>query len=147
MARIYRVTPLVKIVNFLSGVLIRLQIGPPGRVLLTVQGRKTGRLYTTPVTLVDHDGQTYLVAPYGEVGWVRNARASGQVTLERGRQKRRVALTEIPLPDRPPILQKYLRLEPVTQPYFKAGRDSPEEAFSPDAAQHPVFLVQDLPGP
>ena len=147
MAKTYRVTPLVKIVNFLSRVLIRLQIGPEGRVLLTVKGRKTGRLYTTPVTLVVQDGKTYLVAPYGEVSWVRNARASGQVTLERGRQKRRAAITEIPLPDRPAVLQKYLRLEPVTQPYFKAGRDSPAEAFSPEAARHPVFLVQDLPGP
>jgi deazaflavin-dependent oxidoreductase (nitroreductase family) len=144
MPKTYRITPIVKIVNFLSGALVRLQMGPKARVLLTVKGRKTGHLYTTPVTLVNHNGKTYLVAPYGEVSWVRNARASGRVTLERGRQQCDVAITEIPLPDRPLILQKYLRLEPITQPYFKSGRDSPTEAFTSDAAGHPVFLVQDL---
>jgi hypothetical protein len=30
-------------------------------------------LYSTPITLVEASGQRWLVAPYGEVAWVRNA--------------------------------------------------------------------------
>ena len=30
------------------------------------------------------DGKRWLVAPFGEVNWVRNARKAGQVRLRRG---------------------------------------------------------------
>ena len=145
MRKTYRVTSLVKAVNFLSASLIRFGIGPRTRHLLTVQGRKTGRSYTTPVTLVQHDSRLFLVAPYGEVNWVRNVRVSRHVTLRRGRQLREVRLSDVPLSQRALILQKYLQLEPVTQPYFQAGPDSPTEAFALEADRHPVFLIEAPP--
>ncbi len=52
--------------------------------LLRVRGRKTGLPRTTPVSLIEHEGRRWLVAPYGEVGWVRNARAAGEAELLRG---------------------------------------------------------------
>lgn len=39
--------------------------------LLTVRGRTSGQPHTVPVILVEQDGQRFLVAPYGEVQWVR----------------------------------------------------------------------------
>jgi len=145
MPKTYRVTPIVMVVNLLPETLARLEIGPKSRYLLTVQGRKTGRSYTTPVTLVDHNDRRFLVAPYGEVNWVRNARVSRQVTLKRGRKVRQVGISDVPLSERAPILQKYLRLEPVTQPYFEARADSPSGAFALEADQHPVFLIEEPP--
>ena len=143
MAKTYRVTPTVRIVNFLAGSLVRLGFGPEGRHLLTVHGRKTGRPYTTTVTVVVQGAHRYLVAPYGEVHWVRNARASPNVTLRRGRVTRLVRLAEVPVTERAAILQTYLQLEPVTQPYFAALPDSPLTAFAHEAERHPVFLAED----
>jgi hypothetical protein len=36
------------------------------------------------VTLVEEAGNRWLLAPYGEVKWVRNARTAGRITLCRG---------------------------------------------------------------
>src|SRR5205809_7022869 len=66
--------------------------GPPGICLLIVPGRRSGRPHSTPVTVVEHDGARWLVAPYGEVGWVRNVRAAGRVTLTRGRSEELTAV-------------------------------------------------------
>ena len=40
-------------------------------------------MYSTPVTLVEERGLRWLVAPYGEVAWVRNARVAREFTLRR----------------------------------------------------------------
>ncbi len=39
--------------------------------LLSVRGRKTGKTYTVPVAPLTWEGKRWLVAPYGEVNWVR----------------------------------------------------------------------------
>jgi len=143
MPRTYRVTLRVKIINQLAQALIRLGLGPPGRHLLTVLGRKTGQPYTTPVTVVEYNHARWLVAPYGEVNWVRNARSAGWVTLTRGRRVESVSLVEVEPQERAPILQKYLRLEAITQPYFDARPESPLDAFAAEAVRHPVFRIQE----
>jgi deazaflavin-dependent oxidoreductase (nitroreductase family) len=56
----------------------------PSTYLLTTTGRKTGKQLTHPVTVVAHDdGRRWLVAPYGPVSSVHNARAAGRVRLGR----------------------------------------------------------------
>ena len=57
----------------------------PSTYLLTTRGRKTGRPLTHPATVVENEGQRWLVAPYGAVSWVHNARAAGRVSLHRAR--------------------------------------------------------------
>jgi hypothetical protein len=76
MARTYRLGTTRKLVNVLMKRLLRVNLAGAHAYLLTVPGRKSGRPYETPVILVE-DGERWLVAPYGEVGWVRNARAAG----------------------------------------------------------------------
>ena len=76
MARVYRLGLWRRLINWVIGVLLRLGVSPPHTYLLTVRGRKSGQPYSTPVTLVEEAGERWLVAPYGEVGWVRNARAA-----------------------------------------------------------------------
>jgi len=141
MTQIYQLTPGRKLVNsFVSGLLqIGLQLG--STYLLTVKGRKSGRLFTTPVTLVEEDGQRWLVSPYGEVNWVRNARAAGEVVLTRGRRSETVSIAELSPAEAAPILKIYLKRVPVVRPFFDVTAQSPLEAFVTEASHHPVFRL------
>lgn len=68
-------------------------MGP--NVLLTVRGRKSGLPHTTPVTLIENAGRRGLIAPFGEVNWVRNLRAAGYATITSGRRKEEVTAVEL----------------------------------------------------
>jgi len=114
--------------------------------LLTVRGRSTGRPYTTPVRLIERDGQRWLVAPYGAVSWVRNARAAGEVTLRRGRHRWIATVTECDAQQSAPVLRDYVRAVPVTRPYFDARPDDPIDRFAEEAAAHPVFRLTEKAG-
>jgi hypothetical protein len=58
--------------------------------LLSVPGRTTGKLRTTPVSPLRVGDQLYLVS-IGQTGWVKNARAAGWGILARGRRHRPLA--------------------------------------------------------
>ena len=119
--------------------LIRLGL-VPGTYLLTVRGSKTGTPHTNPVTRVeDEDGRRWLVAPYGVVGWVRNARAAGRVTLSRRGHTVEYTLREVSPDEAGPVLKRYVALAKVTRPYFTAQPDAPAAEFAAEADRHPVF--------
>ena len=141
MAATYRLGVVRRLANTLITALLRIGIGPPRTYLLTVSGRKTGRPLTTPVTLVESDGRRWLVGPYGEVGWVRNVRAAGRVTLSRGRRSERLTATPLGPGDSADVLRRYIREVPITRPFFDVRPDSPREAFVAEAPRHPVFLL------
>jgi deazaflavin-dependent oxidoreductase (nitroreductase family) len=130
--------------NAIFSVLARAGIGPAH--LLTTRGRKTGRLRTTPVILVVRDQQRWLVAPYGAVPWVLNARAAGQVRLRRGRDRHDYTLRQLPATQAGPILQHYVRIAPATRPYFQASKGSPVGDFIAEADRHPVFELIPISG-
>jgi hypothetical protein len=94
------------------------------------------------VQLVFEDGERWLVAPYGERSWVRNARAAGEVELTRALRTERVRVEEVDAETAAPILREYLRKTPVTKPYFDASAESPLEEFAAEASRHPVFRVR-----
>lgn len=142
MSKTYQVTPIVRFVNQMMRLMIRLSIAPKGYYLLTVRGRKSGKLYSTPVALVEEGNQRWLVSPYGEVAWLRNARAAGQVTLSRGGQSETVKLIEQGPEASAPVLKQYLTREGIVQPYFDVRPDSPIATFVAEAPRHPVFLLE-----
>ncbi len=109
--------------------------------VLTVTGRNSGRRYSTPVQLVFQNGQRWLVSPYGERAWVRNARAAGQVELTRALRTERVRVEEVDPQTAAPVLREYLRKTPIVKPYFDATKDSPVETFAAEAGRHPVFRL------
>jgi deazaflavin-dependent oxidoreductase (nitroreductase family) len=111
----------------------------PRSYLLTTRDRKTGRPRTNPVVPVEHDGRRWLVAPYGAVSWVHNARASGRVTLTRRGDTREYAIREVPPETAGPILRQYVHIAPATRRHFQATRHSPAEDFITEAGRHPVF--------
>jgi deazaflavin-dependent oxidoreductase (nitroreductase family) len=141
LAKSYHLTPLRRIANVLMLLLLRLGLAPRATVLVTVPGRRSGTPRSTPVTLVEDDGQRWLVAPYGPVGWVRNARAAGQVQLSRGRRSETVHLKELPPDAAAPVLMSYLKRVPFTRPYFDVAPDAPLAAFAAEAPMHPVFQI------
>jgi deazaflavin-dependent oxidoreductase (nitroreductase family) len=141
MAKSYRLTPLRRVANVLMRLLLRLGLAPRTTMLLTVPGRRTGTPRSTPVTVVEEDGERWLVGPYGPVGWVHNARAAGQVELSRGRHTETVRVTELAPEAAAPILKTYVQRVPITRPYFDAAPDAPLAAFAAEAPKHPVFQV------
>jgi deazaflavin-dependent oxidoreductase (nitroreductase family) len=141
MPKVYGVNVPTRLTSAVVTPLVRLGIGPRHFHLLSVPGRRTGRIYQTPVSVVEQDGQRWLVAPYGERNWVKNARAAGFVELRRGRRTELVRVEEAPVGDRAPILRAYLSQVPFTRGFFAAERGAPEEAFAAEAERHPVFRL------
>ncbi len=111
----------------------------PSTYLLTTRGRKTGRPLTHPVTVVEHDGRRWLVAPYGAVSWVHNARAARRVNVGRRGDRRAYAIREVPAEEAGPVLKRYVGVATATRPYFQADKDAPVEDFVAEADRHPVF--------
>ena len=74
-----------------------LRIGPlmGPNALLSVRGRRTGQVRTTPVALVEVGGKRWTVGTFGNVNWVRNLRAAGEATLTVGRRTERVTAVEL----------------------------------------------------
>lgn len=119
----------------------------PSTYLLTTKGRKTGRLRTNPVTIVEHDSKRWLVAPYGVVSWVHNARADRRVTVRRRLERRNYTVREASAQEAGPVLKEYVRIAAATRPYFQASKDAPVEEFVAEAVRHPVFeLIPSRPG-
>jgi deazaflavin-dependent oxidoreductase (nitroreductase family) len=123
--------------NAFVSVLARAGVGPIH--LLTTRGSKSGRPHTVPVVPVDYDNKRWLVAPYGAVAWVHNARAAGRVSLRYGRTAREYATREVSAEEAGPVLKRYLAIASKTRALFKATPDSPVEDFVAEADAHPVF--------
>ncbi len=63
--------------------------------LVTIRGRKSGLPRTTPVAIIEVSGRRWVWAPWGEVQWVRNLRATGCATVTVRRRKEEVSATEL----------------------------------------------------
>ncbi len=90
----YRLGASQRFMNAVIGSLTRFGLAGRHTYILTVRGRKTGRAYSTPVRLIE-GGERWLVAPYGEVGRVRNARAAGKVEIRRAGRSETLRIEEI----------------------------------------------------
>jgi len=131
------------------GSLVRLGIGPAHMRVLEVRGRASGKLYALPVDLLDDNGRLYLVAPRGHTQWVRNAEASGEITLRRGARAARYRLRPLPEAEKLPVLKAYLeRFRRQVQRYFPLPTGSPVERFAPLAHRYPAYeLLPQSPAP
>jgi deazaflavin-dependent oxidoreductase (nitroreductase family) len=76
--------------------------------LLTAPGCKTGWPRPNPVVPVEHDGRRWLLAPYGPVAWVHNARATERVRLARRRGTRDYVIWEVPPEEAGPVLKRFV---------------------------------------
>jgi deazaflavin-dependent oxidoreductase (nitroreductase family) len=140
MAKSYHLGRTRRLVNTVMAPLARRGLAGRHTYILTVPGRKTGRSYSTPVILIE-DGGRWLVAPYGDVGWVLNARAAGAVQLARAGRSERFVLEEVGAAEAAPVLQRYLKRVPVVRPFFDVRPESAIAEFEAEAPRHPVFRL------
>jgi deazaflavin-dependent oxidoreductase (nitroreductase family) len=157
MAKQYRVNAFVRINNAMTTSLLRLGILPWSFSLLTVRGRKSGKLIVTPLAIFVQDQKRYLIASYGVVNWVRNLRAAGgEATLTQRRHSEKIRAIELSkdtaalvfraaLRSGPPgvpavIFRVYRALQVL--PYLDVTENASLEEFEREVLTHPVFLVQ-----
>ena len=129
-----------RIFNRLFGIALGFGIGLGHNYVVEVRGRKSGRIFSAPIDLLEVEKRRYLVAPRGETNWVRNARAAGRVALCKGRRSDEFAVREVGPFERPALLKAYLdRFALTVQRYFPIPRGSPASEFAPIAERYPVF--------
>ena len=129
-----------RVFNRVFGFVVGLGWGFSYNYLLQVRGRKSGKLYSTPIDLVERSGKRYLVAPRGRTQWVRNAESAGQITLKKGRLRQKFRLRALSDQEKPEILKAYLdRFRKEVQTYFPVPAGSPVGAFQELVQSYPAF--------
>ncbi len=118
-------------------------IGPA--MVLTVPGRKSGRLRSTPMTPFKFRGGLYVVAGYPGADWAANARAAGAGTLTRGRRSRQVRIVELSATEARPVLRAFPREVPVGVAFAKRSgmvREGTPDEFEALAGRISVFRFE-----
>ena len=116
-------------------------------VVLTVAGRKSGKVRSTPVTPMVVDGKRYVVNGYPGADWVSNVRAADDVTLTHGRHSERVRMVELAPEEAGPVLRALPAAMPTgVQLMRRAGvltAGTPDECAGL-AARLPVFRIDPI---
>lgn len=113
--------------------------------VLSVPGRRSGRLYKTPVSPLAVDGTRYVVGGFEGADWVKNARASGWGMLAKGRRQERVRLVELAVDERAAVLRAFPREVPHGVQFFvRTGivRGPDPDSFAAAAPRCPVFRIE-----
>jgi deazaflavin-dependent oxidoreductase (nitroreductase family) len=130
--------------------LLRLGIPMGPMILLTVKGRKSGKLRTTPVDLFRRGDRSYLVSTHRQESsnWVKNLREAGEGTLTRGWNRRAIKVVELAPDAAGKVLKEVLgpRLASplggvVLRRTFSVRPDAPLDQFISAARSHPVFEI------
>jgi deazaflavin-dependent oxidoreductase (nitroreductase family) len=140
-------SPIERGFNRLLGFMVSLGIGPGYCHELLVRGRKSGRVYSTPVNMLEHDGKLWLVAPRGRTQWTHNAEAAGEVVLKRGSRRITYAIRATAPEERPVLLKLYLQtFASQVQRYFPVQPGAPVSEFAATASNYPVYELTPKPG-
>jgi hypothetical protein len=116
--------------------------------LISVPGRKSSEMRTTPVSPLTVDGQRYIAGGLETADWVNNARAAGWGILARGRKEERVRLVELPVEERASILREFPRKVPHGVQFFRQlyGISGAPKEFASLAPRCPVFCIERIEG-
>jgi deazaflavin-dependent oxidoreductase (nitroreductase family) len=141
-SKFMRPTIIERIFNRIFGWIVGTGIGFRDSYVLEVAGRKSGKVYATPVYIMLIDNRTFLVCPRGRAQWVINAEASGKVWLKKGDERIQYAIRAVSDADKPELLRDYLdRFKLTVQRYFPVPPGSSVSAFVPIADRYPVFQL------
>jgi deazaflavin-dependent oxidoreductase (nitroreductase family) len=141
----------LKLANRVVILLQRLGLSLGTMHVLSVPGRRSGRMRTTPVSLLSVDGERFLVGGLITADWVKNARAAGWGILRYGRRTEQVGLVELPEGERAPILRAFPRLVPQGVQFFQQLYGLPHDpallpdAFAALAPRSTVFRIDSPP--
>jgi len=145
-----RIPSMVNLFNPVVRRLLALGLPMGPNVLVTIRGRKSGELRTFPVAVLETDGRTLLFSSFGEVNWVRNLRAAGELKLRRDRRDRAMTAVELTPEEAAPLLEAAV-LPAISMPVFGSmlkswygvDRDSTTEEYLAAARRHPGFELRD----
>src|ERR1700727_1654743 len=121
-----------------------MSFGGESPVVLTVQGRKSGRERSTPVTPMTVNGKQYVVAGFPGADWVANVGAAEQAPVTRGRRAQPVRMVELSASEARPILRAFPTEVPTGVGFMKRSglvtEGSPDE-FEGLAGRCAVFRL------
>jgi deazaflavin-dependent oxidoreductase (nitroreductase family) len=124
----------------------RLGLGMKELPVLTVPGRKSGKPRSTPLSVLEHEGQRYLLEGFPGADWARNVRAAnGLATLTTGKRREPVRLVELDPQEALPVLRLWpVRLADGAKIMADAGVVAAvtPEAFEAVAGRCAVFRVE-----
>ena len=141
----------LKLANHVVVALQRLGMRTGTIHVLTVRGRTSGTMRSTPVSMLTVAGTRYLIGGMADADWVQNVRTAGWGILAQGRHSERVTLTELPVEERAAILREFPRRVPAGVFYFRRLYTLPDdpaalpEAFAGLATRATVFRVERAP--
>jgi hypothetical protein len=87
--------------NRAFGFLVGVGLGFSYNYLLQVRGRKSGKIYSTPIDLLEIGGKRFLVGARGHTQRSRNAEAAGEVTLKKGKSQQRFGIRPLTDQEKP----------------------------------------------
>jgi deazaflavin-dependent oxidoreductase (nitroreductase family) len=135
----------LKPVNRVLVAVSRTGLGMRSLPVLIVPGRKSGKPRSTPLSVMELDGERYLMGGFPGAEWVRNARAADDATLRTGRRSETVRLVELDAEAAVPVLREWPIRIPNGVPIMKdAGmvtEGTPDE-FAQLAGTCAVFRVE-----
>jgi deazaflavin-dependent oxidoreductase (nitroreductase family) len=168
----HRASPRLDVRNRLAGRMLRvfnpitrrfisagLPTGAPN-VLLTMRGRRSGKLRTVPIGMIELDGRSFVQASYGEIGWVANLRADGEATVTHpGGRRIPVQAIELSPEEGGAVLRQALQrfrrsrvLRALLGPHFRPPIgvlwrlrirvDDTLEEYIAEARRHPLFELR-----
>jgi deazaflavin-dependent oxidoreductase (nitroreductase family) len=117
--------------------------------VLTVPGRNSGRPRNTPLSVMELDGERYLMGGFPGADWVRNVRAADGATLRTGRRSEAIRLVELDAEAAVPVLREWPSRIPHGVPIMKdAGMvtDGTPDEFAQLAGTCAVFRVEPARG-
>lgn len=138
MAKEYEVTTAKRAVSWMLAQAARIGIG--NFVVLTTTGRKSGQPRQVTVAPIEDEDGEYLVSPYGESGWVLNARANPAALVERGGSVEAVRLVEV-TGEKPLLVKRYHGREAFARRFMDVPGRGDLDDFAAVAERFPVFEV------
>jgi len=138
MAKPYEMTTAKRVVSSLMAVAARMGLG--NFAVLTTTGHKSGTRRAVTVAPIREGDVEYLVSPYGDSAWVRNARAHPEASLRRGREERRVRLVEV-TGHKAALVKRYHEREAFARQFMDVPGDATEADFAAVPERFPIFRV------
>jgi deazaflavin-dependent oxidoreductase (nitroreductase family) len=140
MAKEYEVTAGKRFISWLMARAAGLGLG--NFVVLIITGRKSGRPRNVTVSPITDDGGRYLVSPYGNSGWVLNARADPTAIVKRGGSETRVRLVEV-TGEKPEVVKAYYEREGFARQFMDVPGKATVHDFASVPERFPVFRIDE----